>query len=125
MIRVNVCLSLPSDHYIPDEEYFNDTIENALEYINEFNAITFGVKPTYLSTQYGYIQTPVTHEVEPVKSFREKPDILTAKRMIDSGEYLWNSGIFLFNISKLLDLVREINPSLINVLSRIASSLKE
>ena len=117
-------LVLPSDHYIPDEEYFNDTIENALEYINEFNVITFGVKPTYLSTQYGYIHTPVTHEVGPVESFHEKPDILTAKRMIDSGEYLWNSGIFLFNISKLLDLVREINPSLINVLSRIASSLK-
>ena len=85
-------LVLPSDHYIPDEEYFNDTIENALSISMNSNAITFG-EPTYLSTQYGYIQTPATHEVEPVKSFHEKPDILT-KRMIDSGEYLWNLVYF-------------------------------
>ena len=107
-------LALPSDHYIPDTDYFNCAIERALAHLNNFNVITFGIKPTYASTQYGYIQTSANLEVAPVSSFHEKPNITNANQMINSGDYLWNSGIFLFKVSTLLEHTKLIDPVLYN-----------
>jgi len=116
-------LALPSDHYIPDTDYFNCAIERALAHLNNFNVITFGIKPTYASTQYGYIQTSANLEVAPVNSFHEKPNISNANQMINSGDYLWNSGIFLFKVSTLLEHTKLIDPVLYNTLSKISMSI--
>ena len=73
--RDAIMLVLPSDHYIPDIDYFNSTIEKAAVHLNQFNIITFGIKPTYAATQYGYINTINNSEIAPVESFHEKPSL--------------------------------------------------
>ena len=90
----------PSDHLIKkeDEGKFIDTIKKGLE-IAETHLITFGVTPTKPHTGYGYIK-PSKEKLEDVgylvEEFKEKPDLETAKKYIESG-YFWNSGMFLFN----------------------------
>ncbi len=118
-------LALPSDHYIPDIDYFNKTIESALTHLNNFNIITFGIKPTYASTQYGYIKTYDNSQVASVSSFHEKPNIMNATEMITSGDYLWNSGMFLFKVSTLLEHFKRIDAELYNKLSKVESLLEK
>ncbi len=121
--RDAIMLVLPSDHYIPDIDYFNSIIEKAAVHLNQFNIITFGIKPTYAATQYGYIHTLNNSEIAPVESFYEKPSLSDATGMFDTGEYLWNSGMFLFRVTTLMEQVKKIDADLYNKLLRIASSL--
>ncbi len=118
-----IMLVLPSDHYMPDIDYFNSTIETAVAHLNQFNIITFGIKPTYAATQYGYIHTLNNSEIAPVENFYEKPSLSNATGMIDTGEYLWNSGMFLFRVTTLIEQIKKIDADLYNKLLRIVSSL--
>ncbi|MBD0332867.1 MAG: mannose-1-phosphate guanylyltransferase, partial [Chitinophagaceae bacterium] len=86
----------PADHLILDEEKFVNVCNEALDFVNHFNAlITLGIKPTYPNTGYGYIQhegVEVAPSVYKVKTFTEKPNRDLAERFIESGDFLWNSG---------------------------------
>ncbi len=104
---------LPADHVIGNVERFHETLEVALDAAQEPDAlVTIGIEPTYPATGYGYIQydgessdeddAPQAH---PVRTFAEKPDQSTAERFIDSGDFLWNSGMFIWRADTILEQV--------------------
>jgi mannose-1-phosphate guanylyltransferase len=86
------------------EDKFLETCEDALEFVNHFNAlVTIGITPTYPNTGYGYIQhdgDEAVPKVFKVKTFTEKPNKELAKTFIASGDFLWNSGIFVWQIKR-------------------------
>ena len=103
---------LPADHVIGNVAQFHDTLDVATEAAQESGAlVTIGIEPTYPATGYGYIQydgdenEEDTLEAHPVRTFAEKPDQSTAERFIDSGDFLWNSGMFIWRADTILDQV--------------------
>lgn len=100
---------VPSDHLITREREFDQSILRGFEFVESRNALlTLGVKPTRPETGYGYIQ--IGKEIEPgistVKTFTEKPDLELAKVFVQSGEFFWNAGIFLWKASDILESFR-------------------
>lgn len=97
----------PSDHLVMKEQEFQDTIRLALKQAESSDClVTLGIKPSRPDTGYGYIQfTDGTGTVDPrvkkVASFREKPDHATAVQFIESGDFLWNSGIFIWTLASI------------------------
>jgi mannose-1-phosphate guanylyltransferase len=104
---------LPADHVIGNVERFHETLEVALEAAQDPDAlVTIGIEPTYPATGYGYIQYDSEESDEnedlqayPVRTFAEKPDQSTAERFIDSGDFLWNSGMFIWRADTILEQV--------------------
>lgn len=98
-------LILPADHTIANEEAFRIAVDNAKDAADSGYLVTFGISPSRAETGYGYIRvgTPITSSVNEVVEFKEKPDAETAKSYLESGEYLWNSGMFLIKASTYLD----------------------
>jgi mannose-1-phosphate guanylyltransferase len=94
----------PADHLILSEDKFLDVCKQALDFVNHFNAlITIGIKPTYPNTGYGYIQhdgLEAIPSIYKVKTFTEKPNKELAQTFISSGDFLWNSGIFVWQIKR-------------------------
>ena len=88
-------LILPADHLIQAEEALQQAVAQAAALAAAGNLVTFGIKPDYAETGFGYIEQG---EEGKVASFREKPDQATAEAYLESGKYLWNAGIFLFSI---------------------------
>jgi mannose-1-phosphate guanylyltransferase len=93
-------LVLPADHIIRDLAAFEATIKQAFELAKQDALVTFGVQPTRPETGYGYIRSG---ENFAVVEFVEKPNLEKAQGYLDSGEYLWNSGMFLFRAKAFLD----------------------
>ena len=114
---------LPSDHMVKDVITFNDCIKKACETANKKRGIvTIGIRPGYPETGYGYIRYDRSAEengVFKVSSFVEKPDRDTAKKYLESGEYLWNSGMFVWNLSTIKDSFRAFLPTTYDVLKNI------
>ncbi|MCS7298134.1 MAG: sugar phosphate nucleotidyltransferase, partial [Bacteroidia bacterium] len=94
---------VPSDHFIPDEEEFIALMRQVLQGCDFSEAIfTIGIRPRYPHTGYGYIQfIPKPSLCKPVKTFTEKPSRELAEVFIQSGEFLWNSGMFLARVEVL------------------------
>ena len=96
----------PSDHLILENDKFTATCEMALGFVNHMNAlITLGIQPAYPNTGYGFIQHDVAEAVPgvfKVKTFTEKPNMELAKTFITSGDFLWNAGIFVWQVKKVL-----------------------
>lgn len=88
----DILLVTPSDHIIQDDEAYEKAVNRAFELASENSIVTFGVKPDRPETGYGYIK----FDKETAISFTEKPDPETAKKYLNDGDYLWNSGIFCF-----------------------------
>jgi mannose-1-phosphate guanylyltransferase/mannose-6-phosphate isomerase len=100
---------LPSDHYIGDEGEMDNALLHALPAAREGLLVTFGIRPTRPETGYGYIRLGAAVKGQAVyraQAFVEKPDRATAATYLDAGNYLWNSGMFLFSTSVLLDEYR-------------------
>ncbi|GHC33747.1 mannose-1-phosphate guanylyltransferase/mannose-6-phosphate isomerase [Aidingimonas halophila] len=97
-------LVLPADHRIEDVATFHQAVHRARELAEQGYLVTFGVVPTHAETGYGYIQrgTPLGSQGFTVSRFVEKPAEATARHYVDSGEYDWNSGMFLFRASRYL-----------------------
>src|SRR5829696_5728126 len=106
----------PADHLILQEDKFLDVCNDALKFVNHFNALlTIGIKPTYPNTGYGYIQhddAAATPGVHKVKTFTEKPNLELAKTFMSSGDFLWNSGIFIWKIKNGLDAFQKHMPEM-------------
>ncbi|PSQ66549.1 MAG: mannose-1-phosphate guanylyltransferase [Bacteroidetes bacterium QH_2_64_74] len=103
---------LPADHVIGNVEQYHKTLDVAFETARERNAlVTIGIEPTHPSTGYGYIQYDEAGDEEtelracPVRTFAEKPDQSTAERFIDAGDFLWNSGMFIWRADTILDQI--------------------
>lgn len=99
-------LTVASDHYVGDDGAFRDAVLAASDAATQGRIVTFGVRPDHPSTAYGYIlpDAPLGADPSagaPVRTFREKPDLETARRLVAEG-WLWNSGNFLFRPSALL-----------------------
>ena len=102
--KEDIVLIVPSDHMITDDLKFKKTVENGSLIAQKGFIVTFGIKPTYPETGYGYVKTRENLETGYiVDSFVEKPDLDTAKKYLDSGNYYWNGGMFLGKISTFLD----------------------
>lgn len=100
----DVVLIVPSDHLIKDIDGFNKTVEQGKKLADQGYIVTFGIKPTYPETGYGYIKTEKALSVGyKVEKFVEKPNFETAKKYLDSGNYYWNGGIFMGKISTFLN----------------------
>ena len=97
-----ILLIAPSDHVIPDTEGFLSSVAVGLEEAKKGKIVTFGVNPTHAATGYGYLELGERNlhknDVNSVSQFIEKPDQDTAEQMLKEGNYLWNSGIFLFRL---------------------------
>ena len=100
----DVVLIVPSDHLIKDIDGFNKTVEQGKKLAEQGYIVTFGIKPTYPETGYGYIKTEKALSVGyKVEKFVEKPNFETAKKYLDSENYYWNGGIFMGKISTFLN----------------------
>ncbi|WP_312236454.1 mannose-1-phosphate guanylyltransferase/mannose-6-phosphate isomerase [Stenotrophomonas sp.] len=109
-----VLLVLPSDHVIADEAAFRAAVLRALPAAREGKLVTFGIVPTGPETGYGYIKAASAGEVRAVDRFVEKPDAATAQQYVQSGEYFWNSGMFLFKASRYLAELEKFNPAMLS-----------
>ena len=94
-----VMLVTPSDHLIQNLDAYHGVLSRAETLAAEGNLVTFGIKPGYPETGYGYIEA----SGEAVMSFKEKPDAKTAQQYVDSGNYYWNSGMFCFKAGIFLN----------------------
>lgn len=99
----------PSDHLILQEEEFLAQVRNGLDFVSENDALlTLGIKPNRPETGYGYIQIDnkfrfkTLDNLFKVKTFTEKPNVEMAKIFLESGEFLWNSGIFIWSLKSIL-----------------------
>lgn len=114
-----VMVVLPADHMIKSPEAFQEALGQAIRVANEGKLVTLGIKPTRVDIGFGYIKMDSeTHQVE---SFKEKPDHATAEEYVRSGDYFWNSGMFVWKTSSIL---REIECHLPEVYS-IAQAIVE
>ncbi|QTL39803.1 mannose-1-phosphate guanylyltransferase/mannose-6-phosphate isomerase [Xenorhabdus budapestensis] len=106
-------LVLAADHIIRDEEAFTKVVQQAIPYATAGKLVTFGIVPTHAETGYGYIQRGVKQEdAFTVAQFVEKPDAITAEQYLQSGEYYWNSGMFLFRASRFLQELKTFRPDI-------------
>jgi mannose-1-phosphate guanylyltransferase/mannose-6-phosphate isomerase len=106
-------LVMPSDHYIPDSAAFLSAVRTAAPAIEQGGYALFGIRPTSQHTGYGYIEQGAEKSpLYQIKSFKEKPDQKTAEKYLASGNYLWNSGIFLINAQTYLDDLKNFEPSI-------------
>lgn len=100
-----IVVLLPSDHVVAEVEKFRDALASAVEAARAGKIVTFGMTPSHAETGYGYIQkgAPLAGEAYAVERFVEKPDAETAARYLESGDYYWNSGMFVFRADILLE----------------------
>jgi mannose-1-phosphate guanylyltransferase len=121
----DIVLVTPSDHLIKDEKAYNQAILRAKELASNDNLVTFGIKPTFAETGFGYIEA-VSLEKEDVKAFHEKPDFQTATKYLESGNYYWNSGMFMFKAGVFLEELQKYSPNIYETaLHAIENSTKD
>ena len=114
----------PSDHFIAQEGKFLDVIQHGMEFTSDNDAIlTLGMQPTRPATGYGYVELgerltakDEQYPIHKVMAFKEKPDENTAKDYIESGSYVWNSGLFIFRASTILKGFERQSPQIFEIL---------
>lgn len=113
-----IILVVPSDLLIENDDKFIQTIEKAKAFANQGKIVTFGVKPTYPETGFGYIKS----ENGIVTNFCEKPDIETAKKYLEQNKYFWNSGIFMFKVSTIVREFEHYCPEIFGIIKKLNCS---
>ena len=116
-----VCIVAPADHIILNEGEFQRVISEAVNHSYTNNTIiTLGITPTRPDTGYGYIEFEKddTDEIRKVKAFREKPDLENAKQYLREGNFVWNSGVFIWRLDNILNSFQAYSPQIFNVLAQ-------
>lgn len=109
-----VILSLHADHIVKNVSKFHEALNLGIPLARENGVVTFGVTPTEPNTELGYIQKKTaTSGYSPLIGFVEKPDLEKATSMVKSGEYLWNSGMFMLHARLWLDLMEKYSPEIL------------
>jgi mannose-1-phosphate guanylyltransferase / mannose-6-phosphate isomerase len=110
-----VLLVLSADHVIQDVEAFHQAIKIASSQAQEGKLATFGIVPTDANTGYGYIKASIgdINGAYKVEEFVEKPDLETAQTYLEQGNYLWNSGMFMFKADTLIDELTTLSPEIV------------
>jgi len=109
-----VMIIAPSDHWIDDEATFIKNVEQSFKASqNAPILMTLGIRPAYPNTGYGYIQYKLSkNKIKAVNKFTEKPDLETAKKFINSGDFLWNAGIFLWSAKTIIKAFSDFLPNM-------------
>ncbi len=105
----------PSDHWIEDETAFISNLQQCFDYCQNENALmTLGIQPTFPNTGFGYIEfnKSDSNSIKKVNQFREKPDYETAKSFLESGNFLWNGGIFIWSVKTITDAFSTFQPQM-------------
>lgn len=121
-----IMVIVPSDPFIKDEEEFARILKLAVEAAEtQDKLVTIGIKPTYPSTGYGYIRYDMSGDsvAKNVTEFVEKPDLETAQEYVESGEYAWNSGMFIWKASTILKYYEKLLPDIYEYLMKIKEAL--
>jgi len=122
-----VMITLPADHIIKEVDEFQLTIKKAIEFAYQSKGLlTIGITPVRPETGYGYIQIdekPLEDSIYKVMTFAEKPNYTTAIRFIESGDFFWNSGMFIWRVDSILNEIHNYMPELSEGLEQIAKSI--
>ncbi|MEN6521547.1 MAG: mannose-1-phosphate guanylyltransferase [Armatimonadota bacterium] len=125
-----IMLVLPADHYIEKADDFRQLLELAERTVSEDDfLLTLGIKPTYPETGFGYIELASEYrevgeeKIFWVKSFKEKPDLDTAQKYVASWRYVWNSGMFVWKVSSILDRFKKHAPDIYGGMERFREVL--
>ena len=117
----------PSDALVMDTVEFRRVISQALDFTATSNAIvTIGIRPSRPETGYGYIaagQAVENSEICKVEQFKEKPNLEVAKSYLAAGNYLWNAGIFVWNVNTIVNSIKAYQPDLATIFDNLASAL--
>jgi mannose-1-phosphate guanylyltransferase/mannose-6-phosphate isomerase len=113
----------PADHVIRNIPLFHERLKTAIKLAEEDYIVTFGIKPHYPETGYGYIEggRTLASGASILKRFVEKPDKKTAGRYIEAGNFFWNSGMFAFRAAVMLGEFRKFQPHILDALMRISA----
>ena len=120
-----MCIS-PADHFVKNQEEFTRVLKEAIQVAEkEDKLITVGIQPTYPATGYGYIKFDKSEDsiAKKVLEFKEKPDLTTAETYLASGEYAWNSGMFIWKASTILKKFEELLPDVYDCIERIGDAM--
>jgi len=113
-----VMVILPADHIIKRPEEFRKRLAEAVDAARSGRLVTFGIRPEHPDTGFGYIEAGASDTtLKPVKRFTEKPDAATAEGFLRQGNYFWNSGMFVWRASVILDEIRHWAPQVGAVLA--------
>jgi len=119
----------PADHLIVNVKSFKEAVEHGVQFARDHVAlITFGIMPTHPATGYGYIQynkvkAVYKDSIYEVKTFAEKPNQATAHRFLESGEFLWNSGMFIWKAENILNSIKLFLPEMYESLQAIGAAV--
>lgn len=117
---------LASDHYIKEEDSYRQVLKKAIHLAETTDRlITIGIKATFPSTGYGYIKSHLAEEGDwrIVDEFVEKPQADTARAYVESGEYVWNSGMFVWKASTILEKFRQLLPDIYDYIMQIKEAM--
>jgi mannose-1-phosphate guanylyltransferase/mannose-6-phosphate isomerase len=111
----------PADHVIRNNHAFQENLLSAIKLSRMGYIVTFGIKPDYPETGYGYIESgsEIKEHAFLVKRFVEKPDMETAKRYVEAGNFFWNSGMFTFRASVMMKELKIHQPDLLTQMERL------
>ncbi|HLA55351.1 MAG TPA: mannose-1-phosphate guanylyltransferase [Flavobacterium sp.] len=110
-----VMVVAPSDHWIEDEDAFSANLQQCFDFCSKENALmTLGIQPTFPNTGFGYIEFDKSdaNAIKKVSQFREKPDYETAKEFLESGNFLWNGGIFIWSVKSITEAFERFQPQM-------------
>ena len=112
-----ILLVLSADNLIKNIKAFHNSIATASKLAGDGKLITFGIEPDKAETGYGYIETKFSNNSNyfEINSFKEKPSKIMAKKYLDSGKYLWNSGMFMFKASTYLIELEKFEPNILSM----------
>ncbi|MDO8526882.1 MAG: mannose-1-phosphate guanylyltransferase [Deltaproteobacteria bacterium] len=122
-----IVAACPADHFITPLPLFTETLKETFHMAERHNTIvTIGIRPTFSSTQFGYIRTdaapglprPLRGLAMTVQNFVEKPDAATAQKYFEDKNYYWNSGMFIFPVQKMMECIAEFLPEMFSLLQK-------
>jgi len=121
-----VMVVLPADHIIKEEVRFREHLDIAIQAAETGKLVTFGIKPTRPDTGFGYIKArhSADAQVLEVDRFTEKPDTATAERFLNDGHYFWNSGMFVWRASVILEEIKKHLPAVHQIIQAILEDAK-
>ena len=125
----SILVVAPSDHVIPNTNDFHTAIQVGLDHLRNKKMVTFGIQPSRLETGYGYLELLDDNldgkGTSTVARFIEKPGLIQLKKMLKSGNFLWNSGIFLFKASDMIEAFRLFKPETLKNASKAVKAANE
>jgi len=124
-----IMVVLPADHIIKQADQFQQALKAAIDAAQAGHLVTFGIQPTRPDTGFGYIQANQKGQCAegcfPVKQFTEKPDLESATKFIESGDYYWNSGMFVWRASTLLKETEEHLPAVHTIIQKMTAQWQQ